>query len=100
MDADYLLEIIETWRDIYESISISVDKERSKEDEEFHKKWNIGMLKVIAVLDIIDDIACSPVEKHLVKAIHEAKQKDIKNLDDIYVLLGQVEDYLKKTRTQ
>ena len=96
MDASYLLEIISTWRDIYESISVSVDKERSKEDEEFHRKWNFGMLKVIAALETIDDIACSPVEKHFVKAIEDAKTKDTKKLDDIYVLLGEVEDYLKK----
>jgi hypothetical protein len=96
MDADYLLEIIVTWRDIYENISISVDKERSKEDEVFHQKWNVGMLKVIAILEIIDDIACSPVEKHFVKAIEEAKLKDTKHLDDIYVLLGEVETYLEK----
>ncbi|MCX8092959.1 MAG: hypothetical protein N3E50_02180 [Candidatus Goldbacteria bacterium] len=98
MDASYLLEIITTWRDIYESISISVDKERSKEDEEFHKKWNVGMLKVIAALELIDDIAGSPVEKHFVRAIENARTKDIKKLDDIYVLLGEVEDYLKKSK--
>ncbi len=96
MDAGYLLEIISTWRDIYQSISVSVDKEKSKEDEEFHKKWNSGMLKVIAALEIIDDIASSPVEKHFVKAIENAKTKDTKKLDDIYVLLGEVEEYLKK----
>ncbi len=96
MDANYLLEIITTWRDIYQSISVSVDKERTKEDEEFHIKWNAGMLKVIAALETIDDIACSPVEKHFIKAIENARTRDTKKLDDIYVLLGEVEEYLKK----
>lgn len=98
MDGNYLLEIISTWRDIYQSISISIDKEKSKEDEEFHRKWNKGMLKVVAALEVIDDIAQSPVEKHFVKAIENAKMNDTKKLDDIYVLLGEVEDYLKKTK--
>jgi len=96
MDINYLLEIITTWRNIYESISVSVDKEDTKEDEEFHKKWNTGMLKVIAALTVIDDIAHSPVEKHFIKAIEDAKLKDTRKLDDIYVLLGEVEEYLKK----
>lgn len=96
MDLNYLLEIIQTWRNIYQSISVSVDKEISKEDEEFHKKWNMGMLKVIAALEIIDDIAGSPVEKHFLKAIEDAKMKNTQKLNDIFVLLGEVEDYLKK----
>lgn len=95
MNGDYLLEIISTWRNIYQSISVSIDKEKTKEDEEFHKKWNRGMLKVVASLQMIDDIVKTPVEKHFLKAIENAKMNDTKKLDDIYVLLGEVEDYLK-----
>jgi hypothetical protein len=88
-----LLETITTWRNIYSTISAPVET-RNSYDEQFHEKWNRGMLKVVAALDIIDELKNTPVEKHMLKAIEDGRAHDEKRLDDIYVLLGEVEKYL------
>jgi hypothetical protein len=90
-----LLETITTWRSIYSSISAPAQP-RNSYDEVFYAKWNRGMLKVVASLDIIDEIKNTPVEKHMQKAIEDGKAHDEKRLDDIYVLLGEVERYIQE----
>jgi hypothetical protein len=90
-----LLETISTWRSIYSVISAPVQT-RNEFEEQFHAKWNKGMLKVVAALNIIEEIRNTPVEKHLSKAIEDGRTHDEKRLDDIYVLLGEVERYLQE----
>lgn len=95
MVAGDLLEVITTWRTIYSTIS-APGKSKDTRDEEFHAKWNKGMLKVVAALGVIDSIKNTPVEKHLQKAIEDGKSFDEHKLDDIYVLLGEVERYIQE----
>jgi hypothetical protein len=54
------------------------------------------MLKVVAALNIIDELKNTRVEKHMLKAIEDGRTHDEKRLDDIYVLLGEVERYLEE----
>lgn len=90
-----LLETITTWRTIYSTIS-APSQPRNSIDETFHAKWNRGMLKVVASLTVIDELKNTPVEKHMLKAIEDGMLHDEKKLDDIYVLLGEVEIYIKE----
>jgi hypothetical protein len=90
-----LLETISTWRKIYESISAPEDP-RTPYEQQFHDKWNLGMLKVVASLGIVDELKDTPVEKHMIKAVEDGKLRDPSRLDDIYVLLGEVERYIKE----
>ena len=90
-----LLETISTWRNIYSTISAPIETRNSFE-EQFHAKWNKGMLKVVAALNIIDELKNTRVEKHMLKAIEDGRTHDEKRLDDIYVLLGEVERYLEE----
>jgi hypothetical protein len=93
--ASELLETIVTWRTIYESIS-APEMSRGHSHEQFHNKWNLGMLKVAGSLGIVDELKNTPVEKHMMKAVEDGKSKDVSRLDDIYVLFGEVEKYIKE----
>ena len=91
-----LLETLNTWISIYRSITLSYETSSniSNEAREFHEKWLCGMAKVIARIALNDEIASAPVKKHMEKAIEEAKTGDIKKLDTINVLVGEVASYL------
>ena len=95
MVAADLLETIQTWREIYSRISVP-EKTRTYSNDTYDQKCLYGMLKVVSGLGVIEEIKNTPVEKHLQKAVEDGKAKDIERLDDIYVLLGEVENYIRE----
>jgi len=93
MFTEDLLETIQTWRNIYSKISVP-EKMRNFSNDAYDQKCLYGMLKVVSGLGLIDEIKNTPVEKHFQKAVEDGKTMDINRLDDIYVLLGEVENYI------
>jgi len=88
-----LQETILTWLSIYRSIT---GPSSEKRPDEFTQKWTKGMLKVAGSLQLISELNNTPVEKHMQKAIEDGKTLDASKLDDIYVLFGEVSEYMKE----
>ena len=89
MSARDLYETIKTWLNIYRDIT-----RPDAEPGEFRKKYEKGMLKVVSALYIAAEIENTPIEKHLRKAIEDAKTGDFTKLDEICVFLNEVERYM------
>lgn len=84
-----LYEIIETWISIYKNLT------RPDIYSQIDEKYAKGLLKVAAVLKIIEEIKNTPVEKYLSKAIEEAKSGDFSKLDEINIYFNEVEKNLR-----
>lgn len=89
MSVKDLYETIHTWLMLYKDVS------RPDVDEnEVRIKYSRGLLKVVATLYMTEEIKQTPIEKHLNKAIEDAKSGDHTKLDEINVFLSEVERYL------
>ncbi len=88
-----LYEIIETWISIYKNLT------RPDIYSQIDEKYAKGLLKVAAVLKIIEEIKNTTVEKYLSKAIEEAKSGDFSKLDEINIYFNEIEKNLRKKIT-
>ncbi len=87
------LEVISTWNSIYVSNYMHYDIQRRDDSS---NDWKKGLLKVVSVLDVIDDVKGTPVELLLNKAIKNAKQMDDSRIQSVHELLHTVEKYMNE----
>ena len=89
LSAKDLQETIQAWLRIYKDIT-----RPDINNNEMKDKYTLGMMKVVSALYVVQDIEKTPIEKHLRKAIEEAKSGDFSKLDTISVFLSEVDRYL------
>jgi hypothetical protein len=58
--------------------------------------WKKGLLKVVSVLDVIDDVKGTPVELMLNKAIKNARKMDDSGIQLVHEILHTVEKYMNE----
>lgn len=96
MDTQDFVESVKIWTEVFRQNRDPVlDYPPSTDPEE--KKWEENMLKIASVLTPADSIEGTPAEKKVIDAVEFAKSRDTSKLKQVYILLDEVEQYLKES---
>lgn len=81
------IEMIKTWLDLYRE---------SSENDKKTDEWKKGMLKIITVLSISEDLENTPFKEKIEESINLAKKNDLNYLQTIYEKLEEVNNYFQE----
>lgn len=81
------IEMIKTWLELYRE---------SSENDKKTDEWKKGMLKIISVLSINEDLENTPFKEKIEESINLAKKNDLNQLQTIYEILDEVNNYFQE----
>jgi len=81
------IEMIKTWLELYRE---------SSENDKKTDEWKKGMLKIISVLSINEDLENTPFKEKIEESINLAKKNDLNQLQTIYEKLDEVNNYFQE----
>jgi hypothetical protein len=79
--------MIKTWLELYRE---------SSENDKKTDEWKKGMLKIISVLSINEDLENTPFKEKIEESINLAKKNDLNQLQTIYEKLDEVNNYFQE----
>jgi hypothetical protein len=79
--------MIKTWLELYRE---------SSENDKKTDEWKKGMLKIISVLSINEDLKNTPFKEKIEESINLAKKNDLNQLQTIYEKLDEVNNYFQE----
>jgi len=79
--------MIKTWLELYRE---------SSENDKKTDEWKKGMLKIISVLSINEDLENTPFKEKIEESINLAKKNDLNQLQTIYEILDEVNNYFQE----
>jgi hypothetical protein len=79
--------MIKTWLELYRE---------SSENDKKTDEWKKGMLKIISVLSINEDLENTPFKEKIEESINLAKKNDLNQLQIICEKLDEVNNYFQE----